>query len=765
MLPHLGHIRHSTLGTRWIKFACLLVFFLLTLDSALAKAPTVDEPVHLLRGRVLWQTRELSLQTQPPLSHWVIGSLLFTNSELPDVTQLSRWSSRDRPSIAHEFLWESGIDVTRVILLARFPIILVGLLLGAMLARWARELSGERTQITVMLLFAFSPNLIAFSSLATTDLVISTTYLAVMFSWWRYWQRPDKSRWCWAAICLGLALSAKLTALLLLPLTFLLGYHRWPRGQAWWRPGLIWSAMLPITGLVLWVLYGFEFRPVGGLSFSVPAATYLDNFIRVQGHITGGHRAFLLGDLSQEGWWHYFVVVLLLKTPLPILFLAATAVTSLRRRESWRNEIFLWLPATALFVVASYTRLNIGYRHILPVLPFLLVWGAGTASGWWQKPLTRGLLLLMLSWHILVTLGQHPHHLAYLNEIVGGSDQAYKYLGDSNLDWGQDVNLLAEYVSQDHAEPVHLAYFGSADLSAYGIAQLSLLDQETAVQNFPAANPAGGLYAISASHVQGISLAEPDLFDWFRRQEPIGHLGYSILLYRVADQAAGEWIAHCLDPIPLLDPEEASSLVGQAATRHLFFDCRSTWVIPEAGQPGWYILPLGYSSWSLATLDVDEAVTVYSHTATKSAPSFDILYQDGSRVSVQTQGEITQQDGSLIDLPIAFGNTAWLVGYSMQEAAWWTVWQVLEPDDETLSITAHFYGDEPTPIVADGLGFSSEQWQKGDLFIQAHAYAPGVHVRFLETGLYNYLTGEPVAVSGYDSAGDRVRLYPGRSLD
>jgi hypothetical protein len=93
------------------------------------------------------------------------------------------------------------------------------------------------------------------------------------------------------------------------------------------------------------------------------------------------------------------------------------------------------------------------------------------------------------------------------------------------------------------------------------------------------------------------------------------------------------------------------------------------------------------------------------------------------------------------------------------------VWQVLEPDDETLSITAHFYGDEPTPIVADGLGFSSEQWQKGDLFIQAHAYAPGVHVRFLETGLYNYLTGEPVAVSGYDSAGDRVRLYPGQSLD
>jgi hypothetical protein len=306
--------------------------------------------------------------------------------------------------------------------------------------------------------------------------------------------------------------------------------------------------MLPIAALVLWAIYRFEVRPVGAISFSLPAATYLDNFARVQGHISGGHRAFLVGDLSQAGWWHYFVVALIIKTPLPILILATTALIGRRRTESWRKEIFLWLPAATLFAIASYTRLNIGYRHILPVLPLLLVWGACTAPRWWQRPITRVLLLLILAWHVMGTLAQHPDHLAHFNAIIGGSDHGYKYLGDSNLDWGQDLNLLAEYAGQDHDEPVRLAYFGSADLSAYGLEHLSLLDQEGAAQDFSAANPASGLYAISASHLQGIALSEPDLFDWYRRQEPFKQLGHSILLYRVVEQTSGAWIAHCLDP-------------------------------------------------------------------------------------------------------------------------------------------------------------------------------------------------------------------------
>lgn len=429
-----------------------------------------------------------------------------------------------------------------------------------------------------------------------------------------------------------------------------------------------------------------------------------------------GHRAYLLGELSQDGWWHYFIVALLIKTPLPALLLAVAAAISCLRQGHGRREVSLWLPAAALFAVASLTRLNIGYRHILPVLLFLLVWGASVAPAWWKTSTTRGLLVLLVVWQLIGTLRQHPHHLAYFNELIGRADGAYRYLGDSNLDWGQDIKLLADFVNQHQADTVHVAYFGSADLSYYGLDQVSLLDKEGAPTGLAEANPAAGLYAISASHLQGLSLAEPDLFDWFRRQEFIDQLGRSILVYDVPEQAPGEWIAHCLDPAPLLNQTAVTRLVGQTDLRHLYFNCRSSWVFAPGGQPGWYLLPQTEASWSLPDLVSEESTTSYSHSATASAPSFEIRYWPGGRASPErvlgtTASHVTLQDGSRVQLPIAFGDTAQLVGYGSEELAWWTAWQVLEPTSEPLSIAAHLFVGAPSPIVADGLGFTSDQWQ------------------------------------------------------
>ena len=57
-----------------------------------------------------------------------------------------------------------------------------------------------------------------------------------------------------------------------------------------------------------------------------------------------------------------------------------------------------------------------------------------------------------------------------------------------------------------------------------------------------------------------------------------------------------------------------------------------------------------------------------------------------------------------------------------------------------LSVQAHLYAGEGTPQVADGLGFTSDQWRPGDWFAQLHVFtAPGVA---LETGLYDFTTLE-----------------------
>lgn len=743
----------------------LLLFFALALNIALAKAPTVDESVHVLRGYALWHTDDLHLQTQPPLSHWLMGSFLLTESGLPDVTTLPGWQAGDRTVAARALWWQSGVAVERVFFLARLPIIFVGMLLGAMVGRWAGQGHGKyryAAQGVVLLLFAFSPNVLALSSLATTDLVIAATYVAVVFMLWQFWERPSWGSWLLVGVALGLALGAKLTAFLLLPITLILCYVLWQQGEPWWRPGLIWTSFLPVAAVVLWGLYGFEIAHTTGLPFAVPAATYVSNFTTAQTHIDEGHAAYLLGQQSQKGWWHYFLVAFLIKTPLPtlILFCAGICLLCWQWRD-WRRTAYFWIPAAALFAVASYTRLNIGYRHILAVLPFAWLLAAEAVPVWWRWRSTRTLLILLLGWYVMGSVRQQPHDLAYFNEIVGGSTQGYRYLGDSNLDWGQDLPLLADYVAQA-VDPVYFAYFGSGDFAYYGLPdnQSLLNDKGTPVATFTPANPAAGHYAISTGYWIGLRMTEPDAFDWFRHQQPTGNLGYSILLYDVPTAATGTWVAYCLDPGPLLDQTAVSALLGVTDARPVYFDCRQSWVFPNAGQPGWYILPQ-QDIWPLAVQFPQHLRLVYRHEPTAVSASYDVYYWDGggdlTTWLMAARGRAQMPDGSAVDLPLSVAGVAVLEGYRQAGTTWWTAWRVTAPASVSLTIGAHLYGEGDTPLVADGLGFTSEQWQSDDIFVQIHAFDTE-NGRFLETGLYNYLTGEAMLFA--DGTQSFVHLYP-----
>lgn len=286
----------------------LLVFFALAVGTAVANSPTVDESVHVLRGRTLWQTGVMELQYEHgPLSHWLIGLFLPTELTLSDVTDLPSWDTFDRLALADELLWQHRPppNIDRVFFLARLPIIFLGLLTGSVLARWACELWGKGGQLIVLPLFVFSPNLLASFSLATTDGALTAVFLASIFTWWRYWKRPSLWYWTLTAIVLGLALATKMTALLLLPLILLLSVAWRPARQPGWFPIAGWLAMLPLSGLVVWALYGFELKPIFNWPVSIPAATYFTSLFELLTHVNIGHTAFLLGERSTNGWWYY----------------------------------------------------------------------------------------------------------------------------------------------------------------------------------------------------------------------------------------------------------------------------------------------------------------------------------------------------------------------------------------------------------------------------------------------------------------------------
>jgi hypothetical protein len=535
-------------------------------------------------------------------------------------------------------------------------------------------------------------------------------------------------------VLLGLALAAKLTGVLLIPVLFVLAYVYPRSGRRPWAAAL---GLLPVAAAVVWAVYGLQLGPWRGLV--VPAPAYWTSWESVLTHVSGGHQAFFLGQRSSGGWWSYFPATILLKTPLPFLALLAAALFHVaRHRATWRVAAFALLPAAALLAAAVVSRLNIGYRHILPIEPLLLVVIGLAVPAFWTRRAGRWTVGAAVAWAALAALWIHPHHLAYFNELIGGPARGYRYLGDSNLDWGQDLTGLAEYAATVDGD-LYVSYGGAAEPAYYGLDQppLAGLDGDDATDFHPA-NPAPGRYAISAGHVQGL-LPEADLFDWFRRREPDGSLGYSILLYDVAAAQPGGWIAQCLAPGPLLPAADAERLVGVAGSRHLTFDCQSAWVWPDGGAPGWYVLPpdvatSGDASWWATALGQAAPVEVYRHAANEFGPAYVVYYWSGGDPATALGPPPAE---SLLPGPAALRN------YAAAGNEWRTLWQVTAATAEPLSIQAHSYENGGPPQVADGLGFAADQWRPGDWFIQRHVFsAPGAA---LETGLYNYVTLQPVS--------------------
>jgi 4-amino-4-deoxy-L-arabinose transferase-like glycosyltransferase len=248
-------------------------------------------------------------------------------------------------------------------------------------------------------------------------------------------------------------------------------------------------------------------------------------------HARTGHAAYLLGENSSGGWWYYFPVALAVKASLPLLLLLPVAVAALMgqgSRGNGREALYPAAGAVAILATAMAAPINIGIRHALPLFPFLAVAASaacaeGQRRGWRRAIPVVGLVLLL--WHGVESARAHPDYLAYFNSIARGREE--QFLGDSNLDWGQDLARLGRYVKAAQIEKIHISYFGSARAEFLGI--------PGAVEFGPQDRPSGWV-AISISHTQRISVKGAVPEPGYRRlasYRPYARIGKSILLYRL----------------------------------------------------------------------------------------------------------------------------------------------------------------------------------------------------------------------------------------
>lgn len=802
--------RLLSVGGRWTAVLVLCLYFTLGLQQIRHASLTFDEGPHLAVGYATLRTGDFRLQPvhiHPPLANVLAALPLLLDPTLPDPRTIDGWEIASLSAVTDAVVWQN-LHPARLATAGRVPILLLGILLGAVVYRWARERGGWRAGLLALTLCALDPNLIAHGALITTDMAATFFSVVTLYVLNRQISPSTAQRggakaglaspWGWMGlgVLVGLAQLAKVSSLLLVPvvgwLMLWVAFRATVESASRFTPHVSRFAfcVLRLAGLVflpaflvLWAGYGFQLTAVPGLPFPIPAGTHGLIYRALQEHYTLGHPTFLMGRVSNHGWWWYFPVAFVLKTPLPVLLLAAWALYSavsgqVSASSRQPSAITLHLARCTSSVFRSplllfpllyagsalFSSVNIGYRHLLPLLPSLSIVVSGQLSAISRQPsrltshvarftshvsrLTISALLLWLAWGTLRTL---PYPLTFFNELAGGPAGGYRYLVDSNLDWGQNLWDLKAWMAEQGETHVYYAHYSPAAPRVYGINADFLPPDPRAVVFTPWA-PAPGLYAIGATVLQGPYAPELNTFAWFRSREPVARLGNALFLYRVAPQESPAWAVVCADPVPQVAPETVRAQLNHPALRVVTLDCEQSWLYPAGDQAGLFVLPPNATWPPLATLEL-----------TARRPDGTVAYQ----VVRATQPVLSSPPGATITGPLEY------VGYEAPQAGvypgvpvtLWTFWRVKTLPGRPLSIMAHLVGAEGIPIaVGDGLGVPQEQWQIGDLIVQRHqlevpADVPGQRY-CLQTGAYWLDTLERWPVQGPSGAQtDLIELH------
>ena len=551
----------------------LLIQFCLGLYSAQKLTVTHDEYWHLPVGLLSWETGKFDYdRLNPPLIRsWSAIPLLFTSAQTGSPPH-----SSDPADYGDAFIQANPETYHHYYVLGRCSILLLSVVTGILLAVWARELFGASAACLAVFLWSMSPNLLANAALGTQDLAITGFFLATVYCGWKF---TITSTWKWALLTgavLGLAQITKFTAILLVPILIiqwvLLRYKNTEIKSELSKKMVLtrWAALLLISCFMLNAGYLFQntFEPISDYQFQsselkrlnqLPALLqkiplpiprdYLMGFDLQRFIMQQDHPTFLDNHWELHGFRSYYFYALLYKLPHAVQFLLLLAIYQWFKLRNQNRDLtprllgMLVTPAILLILIASFSNNQLGVRYILPVFPFffLLIAPLAEQLNFYQHKIFSYLIVVAIL-ALPLSLRFAPDHLAYFNELSGSPENGDRHLIDSNLDWGQDLYRLQEYLRDNQIDDLKLAYFGTIPPSTLGIKYDLPPDFR--------AQP--GHYAISASILQGrpYSIRKhdgsrhnlgADALGYFRFFKPKADLGYSINLYELSPEDISRW--------------------------------------------------------------------------------------------------------------------------------------------------------------------------------------------------------------------------------
>ncbi|WP_263366875.1 ArnT family glycosyltransferase [Edaphobacter bradus] len=528
-----------------------------------------DEAHHLYDGYAILTRHDYRANAEVPPLVKVMAALplLHLHPSLPG--QLSTSQTQNAFLAGRAFVFGNGGD--RLLFPARMACMLFSLTTALLTYAAGRTFFGALAGLCALFLFVFDPNVLAHGTLISTDMGSACFILAGVYAFYRFAIQPG---WKWllaAGLLAGLAMVAKFTGILIAPMLLVIAVAEGIRKRSAVVLGKLLAASIAIlvcACLVIWMFYGFRYAPATvGLDLSPSLAPYLASMphksdgaklallarfhLLPQAYLWGlantkhtewEYTSYFLGRVYRHGPWQYFPLAFLIKSTLPLLILLLLAPLALRSSKQGygRELIFLLVPVGVYFAVITTSHFDIGARHLMPVYPFLyIIAGAAAAmllrrgSGW------AALATVLVMWQIVTTMRIAPNYMAYGNEAWGGPLQVRRYLSDANVDWGQQLKTVKQYLDQNHISNCWFAYFpdGAVQPIDYGI-HCKRLPTPSALWwlNLPMTVPPQieGTVLISESVLDGVESGDGALnpYDAFHKLHPVAILQDGVYVYR-----------------------------------------------------------------------------------------------------------------------------------------------------------------------------------------------------------------------------------------
>ena len=565
----------------------LVIMFALMVTSAWDDTAITDELAHIPAGYSYLTQFDMRLNPEhPPLIKDLAGvPLLAQNFSFPASSRTWQEDINGQWDFGRAFLYGSGNNPDTILRLARIPMMLFAVVFGFLFFLWARIHYGASSALLALTFFAFSPTLLAHGRYVTTDIAAAFGFFIGIVTFLAFLENQNKKTALIAGIAFGIAQLLKFSLFLLTPLYALI-FVVWffvfkPKIKnsilhTTCRILLIFSVGLALIWLVyiphVWnypqerqlrdadfILGSFGFRPAVDSTLWLieheitrPLGQYVLGLLMVIQRATGGNTTYFLGEVSATGWKHYFPVVYLLKEHLAFHILTLIAIGAFIKSKIKNKELLAsysmliaaikknFTTFSVLLFIVIYSllsirsNLNIGVRHLLPILPFLYLL---VASGIMKLSRARRnpLIVIAVAWMIVSAATTFPFYLSYFHVLAGGTEGGWQYVVDSNYDWGQDLKRLATWAEEHRVDRLYLDYFGGGDPRYY------LGNGYEPWNSAKGALPSGNYFAISATLRQG-AFGKPasgfeqkseDSYLWLRELKPISRAGTSIFIYRI----------------------------------------------------------------------------------------------------------------------------------------------------------------------------------------------------------------------------------------